>query len=124
MPDAPDEPDLTPPDPDAATGEWLALQRFDNAPYHGRSPQPGPQGVKSAVSTDGLAALRTSFRLSENTSRRIGFDAASKQFVVLDRTREGLWHGHVRTWDELNQAMRSALVRHGATTVRGRITEP
>lgn len=108
-------------DPERSNEEWAKEQQFDNAPYHGRTSQAGPQGVKSAAPADGPAALRNSFRLSDTTTRRIGHDAGSGQFVVLDRTRDGLWHGHVRTWDELNQAMCNALIRNGVTSPRGKI---
>ena len=106
-PNGPDRPDV----------EWLKGQTYDDAPYHGQSGQVGPRGMKSPAPKDGAAALRNSYRVSENAPRRIGVDPINKQFVVLDRTAEGLWHGHVRTWEELSQTMRNTLVRDRKSVV-------
>jgi len=107
--------------PEKPNPEWLKGQTYEGASYHGQTSQVGPRGVKSAAPQDGMAALRNSYKVSENAPRRIAVDAANKQFVVLDRTSEGLWHGHVRTWDNLTQGMRNALIRNGVTTSRGKV---
>ncbi|MNF00363.1 hypothetical protein D3C80_1991820 [compost metagenome] len=39
--------------------------------------------------------------IGPNTDRRIGISKG--EFVVLDKTRDGLYHGHVRSWSELDQ---------------------
>ncbi|MGH9886639.1 MAG: hypothetical protein ACREBE_13985, partial [bacterium] len=71
---------------------------------------------------DGQAALDFSFQLSGNSPRRIGIDVQNKEFVVFDRTGNkvvnkqvvgGVFHGHVRTWDELEAPMRKALEERG-----------
>ena len=110
--------------PDRPDERWLAGQAFEDAPYHGRSVQTGPRGVKSAAPRDGAAALRNSYRVSDSAPRRIGVDIANKEIVVLDRTKEGLWHGHVRDWNQLTQAMRSTLIKNGLADPRGRIIAP
>jgi hypothetical protein len=61
--------------------------------------------------------------LGENTTRRVGVDYAEGQFVVFDETHpgKGIFHGHVRTWDELRPEMQNALIRSGYTNRKGRI---
>ena len=112
-PNGPEQPDF----------DWTAKQTYQDASYHGRAAQAGPHGVKSAAPQDGTAALRHSYRVSESAPRRIGVDAAHEEFVVLDRTQvgQGLWHGHVRTWDQLTQNMRNALTSNGITSNRGKL---
>ena len=110
--------------PDGPDESWLESQAFENASYHGWSAQTGPRGAKSAAPEDGAAALQNSYRVSDNAPRRIGVDTANKQFVVLDRTKEKLWHGHTRSWDQLTQAMRGVLIRNGVADLRGKIIAP
>jgi len=62
--------------------------------------------------------------VSENAPRRIGVDVANKEFVVLDRTKDGVWHGHARSWDQLTQNMRNTLVKSGVADLRGKIIAP
>jgi hypothetical protein len=81
--------------------------------------------------TDGQAALDFSFQVSSNSPRRIGIDAKNNEFVVFDRTGNkvvnkevvgGVFHGHVRSWDELEGPMKKlledrGLVKNGKVTV-------
>jgi len=55
--------------------------------------------------------------------KKLRFVSENNQFVVFDATSidQGLWHGHVRSWEELTQAMKSVLIRNGITDVRGRV---
>lgn len=87
---------------------------FENTPYHTTG-----NPIKSAVPINGQAALNNSFQLSPTSSRRIGISEG--QFVVLDQTSPGLYHGHVRAWDELTQEMKNVLIRAGLVTRKGKI---
>jgi filamentous hemagglutinin len=75
--------------------------------------------VKSAAPTNGQDALDFSMRIGENTPRRVAFDRASGEIVIFDQTSAGVYHGHVRTWDQLNQQMRNVLIESGDFTRRG-----
>ena len=109
--------------PDKPDEQWLQGQRYEDASYHGKSAQMAPHGVKSQAPLNGTAALRNSYRLPGNTPRRVGFDAENNQFVVFDATStdQGLWHGHVRSWEELTPAMKSVLIKNAATNAHGRL---
>jgi hypothetical protein len=56
-----------------------------------------------------------------NSTRRVGIDYAQRQLAVFDEHAPGLFHGHVRTWDQLTQAMQSVLRRAGMVDGRGNI---
>lgn len=80
--------------------------------------------------TNGQAALDLSFPLKGTTARRVGFDVATKEFVVFDRTgnrvvakraQGGEYHGHVRSWDALTKTMRQVLIDNGIVDKRGRV---
>lgn len=43
------------------------------------------------------------------------------EFVVLDKTRNGLYHGHVRSWSGLTPKMRAELQKAGWVTKKGKI---
>ena len=110
--------------PDGPDESWLDRQTFEDASHHGRSVQTGPRGVKPAAPQNGAAALRNSYKVSDNAPRRIGVDSANKEIVVLDRTKEGLWRGHVRDWNQLTRAMRNTLIKNGLADPRGKIIAP
>lgn len=76
-----------------------------------------------AQPTNGRLALDQSVQLSETTTRRIGVDKVSGEIVLFDETHPGkcIFHGHVRTWDELTNKMQSALYKAGLTDLKGRI---
>lgn len=124
QPSGSDAASLPPNGPDGPDEEWQKNQTYENASYHNRLAQAGLRGVKSPAPKDGAAALQNSYRVSYNAPRIIGVDRANREFVVLDRTREGVWHGHVRTWYQLSQAMRNALIRNRITNPRGDIIIP
>jgi hypothetical protein len=94
---------------------------YEASEKHGTTSRAG--GYISAAPRNGQAALDTSVRISENTTRRVGIDYASGEFVVFDETRAGIFHGHVRTWEQLTQAMQNALREAGLATARGKIIE-
>ncbi len=71
---------------------------------------------------NGQAALNNSVSVKDvTTNRRIGIDPSTGEIVVLDDTNIGQYHGHVRTWDQLSQQMKNALVDDGLIDKRGRI---
>ncbi|NWB56568.1 S-type pyocin domain-containing protein [Pseudomonas sp. F8002] len=92
--------------------------RYEDAPYHGKK----DNAVKSRKPTNGLDALNNSVELNPpNSRRRIGIDPHTKEFVVIDRTSEGVYHGHVRLWSELRQEMKNALIKANKTDRKGKI---
>lgn len=46
--------------------------------------------------------------------------SAAGEIVVLDKTSDGVFHGHVRSWEGLDQAMRNALIKGGMFNRRGK----
>ncbi len=97
---------------------WRARQRYEDAPYHGSG-----NSVKSPKPTNPHGAFSNSFSIGENTTRRIGVDKTSGEFVVFDQTGKGAatWHGHTRKWSELSNQMQSALRKAGVVTAKGKI---
>jgi hypothetical protein len=90
--------------------------------------------VKSKAPIDGQKALDTSVIVkNKGTSILIGKKRiaiqAEGEYVVLDMTSRGnpekglkpIFHGHVRSWDELTTDMKEALKREGFTDNKGRI---
>jgi hypothetical protein len=43
--------------------------------------------------------------------------------VVLDETTPGVFHGHVRSWEQLRPEMQNALRKAGLVDRRGKIIE-
>lgn len=88
---------------------------YEDAPYHGKR----DNAVKNKAPIDGQRALDNSVPISDNTTRRIGISEG--EFVVLDETMEKLFHGHVRSWKELSNAMKAALRKAGLVSKKGKI---
>ena len=86
---------------------------YEDAPYHTTG-----NSVKSPRPINGQAALDNSIQISPNAPRRIG--VSNGQFVVLDQTSVGIFHGHVRTWNELTNKMQSVLYKWGVVTKNGK----
>jgi hypothetical protein len=59
----------------------------------------------------------------EATTRRLGGDAQANEIVVFDETTPGVFHGHVRSWEELSQKMQSVLRKNRMVDRRGNIIE-
>jgi hypothetical protein len=92
---------------------------YESSPKHDQR----RTGVGSQPS-DGPGTLGRSVPTSpETTTRRVGVDPVNQEFVVFDETTQGRFHGHVRTWDQLTPAMRSALIKAGLATTKGKIIE-
>ena len=91
----------------------------DNGIYEDASYHTTGNPVKSARPINGQAALDNSIQIKPTSPRRIG--TSNNQFVVLDQTSPGLYHGHVRAWGDLSNSMRSALIKAGKATIKGKI---
>lgn len=89
--------------------------KFENADYHGKT----NNSVKNKAPNDGQKALDNSISIGPNTDRRIGI--SDGEFVVLDKTSDGLYHGHVRSWGELDQKMQSIFRKAGLVDKKGNI---
>ena len=87
---------------------------YEKAPYHNKG-----NSAKSAAPINGQDALNKSIPIGTTTSRRISVDG--NQFVIFDETTSGVFHGHVRTWSQLTQPMKNALIDAGYVTSRGKI---
>ena len=91
----------------------------DNGIYEDASYHTTGNPVKSARPINGQAALDNSIQINPTSPRRIG--TSNNQFVVLNQTSPGLYHGHVRAWGDLSNSMRSALIKAGKATIKGKI---
>jgi hypothetical protein len=76
----------------------------------------------SPAPANGQAALDVSEQVKPMSTRRVSADVKAQQFVVFDETTPGVFHGHTRTWDQLNPEMRAALIRVGFATTTGKLT--
>ncbi len=81
------------------------------------------RGDNSAEPSDGQEALDHSVQVKGTSPRRVGVDADSGEIVVLDQTHPGqdIYHGHVRSWKDLTDQMRNALIRNKLTDRRGKV---
>lgn len=92
---------------------------FEPAPYHRTT----PSGRKSPRPVNGQGALDNSLQVSQTSTRRVGIDPDTGNFVVFDETfpGSGVFHGHVRPWDELEQAQQAILRRSFGVSRTGKI---
>ena len=60
-------------------------------------------------------------QVKDTSLRRVGVDRQNGQLVVLDQTRDGVFHGHVRGWEKLTQQQRNSLMKAGLTDKKGLI---
>jgi hypothetical protein len=74
------------------------------------SPRPPVRGGgdNSKEPENGQEALDNSVPIKPTTDRRVGYDAENDEIVVLDKTSEGTFHGHVRHWKGLTEEMKNA----------------
>jgi hypothetical protein len=91
--------------------------KYEAAPYHGTI----DNAVKSRAPLNAQAALDSSVQVKITSPRRVGVDMENQEFVVFDRTRENVYHGHVRSWSDLHPDMQRALQRAGMVDRRGNI---
>lgn len=79
------------------------------------------KGKISREPTNGQAALDKSIRFSKNTTRRVGVDPKNNEIVVLDEHLNGVFHGHVRNFKQLETPMQNALRKAKMVDKKGRI---
>lgn len=91
--------------------------KYEDAPYHSKK----GNSVKSKKPTNGLDALNDSVLVKPGEPRQIGIDPHTKEFVIVDKSTDDTFHGHVRSWSALNQHMKNALIRAGKTNRKGRV---
>jgi hypothetical protein len=91
---------------------------YEPNPKHG----PKQRGNIGAEPTNGQAALDNSVPIKGTSTRRVGVDPTTGEIVVFDETYpgKGVFHGHVRSWDELTQEMKNALIKAGLVDKKGR----
>ena len=87
---------------------------YEKAPYHNKG-----NDVKSAAPVDGQATLDKSISIKPTTTRRVSVEG--DHFVVFDETTPGVFHGHIRSWNDLTPSMKSALIKAGLTNNRGKV---
>lgn len=93
---------------------------YKDSPKHGTSAR-GEEEAISKRPTNGQKALDNSTQIKPTSPRRIGVDPANDEIVVLDQTRAGEFHGHVRGWGALTDQMKNALIKAGFTSSLGKI---
>jgi uncharacterized protein RhaS with RHS repeats len=86
-------------------------------PKHGRS----QRGRANPESTNPQESLENSIEISETTTRRIVVDKDTNEFVVFDEHRPGVFHGHSRSWGELDQTMQSAFHKNDLANKKGEL---
>lgn len=90
--------------------------KYENASYHHKN---SAKSGKSPAPKDGQKALDNSVRIKDTSPHRVGISEG--EFVVLDQTSKGVYHGHVRAWRALTDDMRKKLVQYGMATLQGKI---
>lgn len=96
--------------------------KYADASYHHQN----SSGLKSPAPKNGQTALDNSVPIKDTAARRVG--VSEGEIVILDRTCEGLYHGHVRTWQELCKdprgvRIKNALENHKLVDKFGRILQ-
>ena len=101
----------------------LEIKRiYEKAPYHGVK----DNSIKSRAPIDGQGALDNSIQVKETNPRRVGIDPTTNEFVILDRTRVAndgteIYHGHVRSWDDMTVEQQNALIKNKKVNRKGKI---
>jgi hypothetical protein len=109
-------------EPPAGSVGAMARYKFETNPKHPKWTPDGPTGVRaSKAPKNGQDALDASVQIKDTSPRRVGVDYEPEEFVIFDEHTPGNYHGHVRKWDELEQAHQNALVRAGLADRRGNI---
>jgi len=68
-----------------------------------------------------MPRMRNRDTFANHAPRRVGVDKKSGEIVVLDQTQKGEFHGHVRSWQDLTQQARNALIKAKLTDKKGNI---
>jgi len=93
--------------------------RFEPSPKHG----PVARGNISAGPQHGQDVLDFSLQVKPTSPRRIGIDYDTGAFNVFDQTSPGVFHGHVRTFEQLTPEMQRTLIDAGMVTRKGKIIQ-
>lgn len=88
---------------------------YEKADYHGTT----NSGRKNKAPINGQAALDNLVSIKDTTTRRIGI--SDGEIVVFDETTKGVFHGHVRSWNELTDVMKNALRKADMVNKKGKI---
>ncbi|MBI4051534.1 MAG: hypothetical protein HY400_03420, partial [Elusimicrobia bacterium] len=107
----------------AAGVNFPAKPIYEASPKHGQTPHANAFGKVSPGPQNGQMALDNSIQVKPTSPRRIGIDLETMDFVVLDQTLPGKFHGHVRTWAELTPEMKQALIKSGMADRKGNILQ-
>lgn len=91
--------------------------KYEPASYHGKV----DTALKSRAPAQGQDALDFSLQVKETSPRRVGIDPQTSDFVIFDQTTPGVFHGHVRPWNELPVEAQNALRKAGMVDAKGRI---
>jgi len=91
---------------------------YEASPKHHKNAGPDI----SPAPIDGQAALDNSVQVKDTSAQRVGVDAANDEIVVFDETHpgQGIFHGHVRQWSDLNISQQNALRRAKLVDKKGR----
>jgi hypothetical protein len=89
--------------------------KYGAANYHHQN----SSGLKSKAPSNPESTLNDSVQVKNTSLRRIGVDSKTGEINVFDSTNNGAYHGHTRTWDELTQSMKNALIDAGKATTKG-----
>ena len=95
----------------------MARREYQGASYHGKV----DNAVKSKAPTNGQDALDVSVQVKDTSPRRVGIDYQTGEFTVFDQTSAGVFHGHVRSWNDLTSQMQNALRKAGMVDRKGNI---
>ncbi|WP_051965318.1 hypothetical protein [Rickettsia tamurae] len=74
--------------------------------------------VKNPASKDPKAALKNAYKISNDTERLIAVDIKNDQFVIFDNTSGNVYHGHIRTYKEIE---RNAVLKNNLIKTNGKI---
>ena len=98
-------------------GRAVPRLTYEAASYHGKV----DTVTKSRAPTNGQDALNTPVQVKQTSTRWIGIDYKTREFVVFDETKNSVYHGHVRSWKNLRPDMQNALTRAGMVNRNGKI---
>jgi hypothetical protein len=121
---------------DSLGGAWVHnsdVRIYDEEGYTKHGTTQGSRGGHStgAAPTNGQNALDNSVQYSRDVEGRfggrVGIDPETGEIVVMMNNghiegQDPKYHGHVRSWDELNQEMKNALIRNKMAKPNGRLT--
>ena len=108
---------LADPLPVAEMGSNIVDLSYEQSPKH----HSNVKGNVSRAPTNGQSTLDISNQIKPTSSRRIGFDTPSGEIVIFDETGSGVYHGHVRTWEQLTQEMKNVLINNGTHDRKGKV---